>query len=131
MYARDRVTLVDRRELLRVKVMSLAEEARIIRRLEGRTWGSIREEMSAHRRGVVREESRAAHVAYGLIRGLPIDRIEVKVKTEPDWVKVEKLCKRYGPVGFKVVRRAEVSADSVRGGAGLGPHHAASGAAVA
>lgn len=108
MYAKDQTTIIDRRELLRVKLKSLAEEARIIRREESRTHGALREELSWHRRGVVRNEARATHLAYGFIRGLTRDQMEPKREpliplTTPDlWErqrmeKVNAMVKKYGP----------------------------------
>lgn len=93
MYSKDRSTVIDRREMLRVKVKSLAEEARIIRREEqrslGRTYhtgdidangrakqwhtggygGPIYKELHAHRTGELRNEARHAHLALGFIKG--------------------------------------------------------------
>lgn len=73
---------------LKVKIKSLAEEARIIRREERKALNSARYcngkqgkqteseeqyklffELKAHRQGIVREESRAALIAYAFIRG--------------------------------------------------------------
>lgn len=93
-------TLHDRREMLRVKIKSLMEEARIIRREESRTGGVLRCELSAHRRGPVRASARDSHIAYGLMRGLPLDRIERTRKSEPDWKAVRSMIKRYGPKDF-------------------------------
>lgn len=75
MYDKNTV-LIDRREMLRVKAKSLAEEAHLIRREERRTRGLLRDELRWHRTGVVRFEARATHLAYGIIRGRSIDRIE-------------------------------------------------------
>jgi len=102
MYDETRVKVVDRREMLRVKIKSLAEEARIIRREEQRTWGELRNELHNHRVGVVRREARHAHLAYGLIRGRGISQIEPGAKRPPDWKRVQALCQKYGPLGFTV-----------------------------
>lgn len=99
MYAEDRKTIVDRREMLRVKIKSLAEEARIIRREEHRSFGILREQLYLHRIGVVRRAAREAHIAYGLIRGRTFDQIEPARKTEPDWPAIRKLLTKYGPTG--------------------------------
>lgn len=67
----------DRRVMLKIKLASLAEEARIIRREEQkRLMGDIRHALWAHRTGDVRFEARAAHLAYGVLRGMPIERME-------------------------------------------------------
>lgn len=99
--------LHDRREMLRVKVKSLAEEARIIRREEQRTYGRLREELHKHRVIDVRREARAANLAYGFIRGRTHEQMEGSRKTEPDWEKVRRLCKKYGPAGYNGPPNAE------------------------
>lgn len=99
-------TIVDRREMLRVKLKSLAEEARIIRREEQRTFGALREELHRHRVDIVRKVARDTHVAYGLIRGKTIDQIEPGRKSDPDWEAVEKMVKKYGSQQAVVLRQA-------------------------
>lgn len=96
MYAKDRMTVVDRREMLRVKLKSLAEESKIIRQEERRTFGILLGELHAHRVLQVRSEARHTHIAYGLIRGRPYERIEKPLKA-PSWDKVKAMIKRYGP----------------------------------
>ena len=49
MYKQD--ALIDRREMLRVNVKSLAEEARMVRREEARTHEQLRDELHLHRVG--------------------------------------------------------------------------------
>lgn len=89
--------IIDRREMLRVKLKSLAEEARIIRREEQKITGRLRDELHLHRVNEVRKASRDTHIAYGLIRGKTIDQMEPKRYTEPDWAAIEKMVKKYGP----------------------------------
>lgn len=90
--------LIDRREMLKIKLKSLAEEARIIRKEERKTNGSLRCELSLHRRGIVREVSRNTHIAYGLIRGLKIEQIEnPKEGNAPDKAAINKMLTKYGP----------------------------------
>ena len=100
MYAKDRTTIVDRREMLRVKVKSLAVEARIIRREAQRTHGVLRDELHTHRVWLLRSEARHTHLAYGFIRGRTYLQIEPKAATAPNWERVRKMTKRYGPSGF-------------------------------
>jgi len=95
----DKHELIDQREMLKVKVKSLAEEARIIRKEERKTFGRLRNLLQKHRRGTVRQEARSSFVAYGLVKGLEYRRIENKTKTEPDWKVVERMYMRYGPRG--------------------------------
>lgn len=91
--------LKDRREMLKVKLKSLAEESRIIRVEERRTTGQLQSELNWHRRLVVRHETRATHLAYGIIRHRPLERIErpATPRTEEFWKKVRGMIERYGP----------------------------------
>lgn len=100
MYAKDKTTLIDRREMLRVKVKSLAEEARIIRREEKKSHGMIRAELYEHRIGIVRREARAACLALGLCKGRTIEQMEPTSKSKPDYKRVYELMRRYGTIGF-------------------------------
>jgi hypothetical protein len=93
--------IIDRREMLRVKVKSLAEESRIIRKEEGRTKGQIQYELHRHRVIDVRIAARHAHLAYGLIKGRSIDRMENGAKSPPKWIEVRRLLKKYGPTGVE------------------------------
>src|SRR5688500_5552827 len=61
---------------LRVNVKSLAAEARIIRQEERRAGPAYRYEMSAHRRGRLREEARYAQLALAFVRGKPYKSAE-------------------------------------------------------
>lgn len=92
--------IIDRREMLRVKIKSLAEEARIIRREEHRSTQQLRNELHNHRVGIVRYEARHAHVAYGLVKGRTVEQIEGKAKSEPDWKKIKSMIIKYGPTKF-------------------------------
>jgi hypothetical protein len=96
MYSKDG-KLMDRREMLRVKVKSLAVEARIIRKEELRTTGELREELYLHRIKDVRFAARHAHLAYGIIRGRTIEQMERTSKTPPSKGEIERLLKKYGP----------------------------------
>lgn len=89
--------IVDRREMLRVKLKSLAAEARIIRREERRARGELREELYLHRINDVRRAARSTLLAYGLIRGRTLDQMEPKRYSEPDWDAIGKMLKKYGP----------------------------------
>lgn len=111
MYAKDRTTIIDRREMLRVKLKSLAEEARIIRREESRSWGQLRDELHRHRVNEVRSEARATHLAYGFIRGLTLEQME-PTRTQnlkyshgermekALFERVRKMLQKYGPKGM-------------------------------
>jgi hypothetical protein len=104
MYAADRKTIHDRREMLRVKVKSLAAEARIIRHEEARTRGAIQAELHRHRTVDVRLEARLSVLAYGLIRGRALERMEPKTRPEnalsaAQWDRVRAMGKKFGPAG--------------------------------
>lgn len=101
MYDKDG-KLHDRREMLRVKIKSLAEEARIIRAEEKRTRGRLRDELHLHRIFDVRAAARHAHLAYGFIRGRTYEQMERKAGREPSWDEIRRLCKKYGPAGFEL-----------------------------
>jgi hypothetical protein len=89
-------TLVDRREMLKVKIKSLAEEARIIRKEEERTFGDLRDELHVHRVTVVRRACRHAILAYAIVRGVDLLKVEPIRYTEPNWADVEKMVRKYG-----------------------------------
>ncbi len=120
MYEYKTNKLIDRREMLRVKLKSLAEEARIIRREEQRTHGRLRDELHLHRVGVVREAARATHIAYGLIKGRTYEQIERTAIYGPDWAAVEKMLAKYGPKGAKIdsAKRYTHDAQELRDDAG-------------
>jgi hypothetical protein len=104
MLSKDGLTIIDRREMLKIKCLSLAAEARIIRRLEKRTRGPLREEIHLHRVRIVRDEARLSHIALGLIRGRTIDQMEAKVHPQNalkpgHWDRIRAMVKRYGATG--------------------------------
>lgn len=88
---------MDERAYLKVKIKSLAEEAKIIR-LETKhaKLGSIRLGLYLHRIHVVRPEARHTHLAYGFLRGREYHQIEPKAHTAPNWKKVRKMVEKYG-----------------------------------
>ena len=84
---------------LKVKIKSLAEEAKLIRKEElkrkGNNWSYQADNLREHRIYVVRPEARSAHFAYSFIKGVPFHEIEPKRKTEPDWKRIQELIKKY------------------------------------
>lgn len=90
---------------LKVKVLSLGAESKIIRREELRhtkrpiTQSSLR----GHRALVVRPEARHSLLAYGFLRGRPYKSIEYKCKVEPDWDKVYRIARRFKFYGAGVL----------------------------
>lgn len=113
MYSKENV-LLDRREMLRIKLFSLATEARRIRREELRTFGGLREELRDHRIKVVRTEARATVLALAIIRAKAYRDIEERADVPPNWEKVEAMLVKYGPVGTKAADAKAMIADSVK-----------------
>ena len=120
MYSKDNV-IVDRRELLRIKVNSLAAEARIIRQAERKARSpnllrqGLREEMYFHRTKFLRDEARHTHLALGLIKGRTIEQMEPKRHPEtaaPDMARINAMLAKYGP------KKPKPSAPKAHGSAG-------------
>ena len=87
---------------LKIKLKSLAEEQRIIKKEERKRkgqWAYQVHNLRSHRVDYVRPIIRATHIAYGLIRGLTYEQIENSPKTSPDWGKVKDMLKKYGNKG--------------------------------
>lgn len=101
MYSKDRSILLDRREMLRVKLKSLAAESKMIRREELKTFGLLREQLWQHRIKAVRNEARSTNIAYALVRGMPLERIEHHSETSPNWRSVRAMLRKYGPAGMQ------------------------------
>ena len=79
---------------LKVKALSLAEEARIIRRLEKDCYDLYgHNEIRDHRIQDVRREARATNLARAFLSGKYYRQIENKRKPE-NWVEFEKVKKR-------------------------------------
>lgn len=88
---------MDERIYLRVKLKSLAAEAKIIRLETKRARQiSIKNGLAEHRKGIVRFEARHTYLAYGFLRGLEYHQIEQKASEAPDWAKVKRMIERYG-----------------------------------
>lgn len=113
MYAKgsNRTEVVDRREMVRIKLKTLAYESTIIRescsttdrRGRARNFGPLEVEMRKHRLYVVRHHARLTSIAYGLIRGKALDVIEAGAKCPLDskaWASIDTMCRNYGPVGM-------------------------------
>ena len=90
----------DSRIYLKVKIKSLAAEARIIRFEEAKArkrknteW---RSGLASHRRGIVRSAARHTHLAYGFLRGRSYKQMEAKCTIKPDWKRVLTMVEKYG-----------------------------------
>lgn len=84
------------RVYLKVKILSLAAEAQIIRKEARKTKGHVRYCLNAHRKNDVRGEARSALLAYGFLRGRQYSQMESKTHKGPDWKRVEALVRKYG-----------------------------------
>ena len=88
---------MDDRTYLKVKIKSLAAEAKIIRTEEKRARRpGLRRGLEDHRKGIVRTESRHTHLAYGFIRGREYHQMESSTHETPNWEKVRKMVEKYG-----------------------------------
>jgi hypothetical protein len=90
--------MLNRIPMLKVKIKSLAEEARIIRKSEKKNAGRTRELLYLHRVQDVRKEQRASLLAYAFLRGVPYKACEPNPKVKPDWNRVRKLVGKFGTV---------------------------------
>lgn len=103
--------MYDRKPYLRVKIKSLAEEAKIIRNESARVSKRVRfaktdEEkqelmdlrcrLNEHRRWTVRREARHSLLAYALIRNKPYSSLEEKCREPPSMSRVVKVAERFG-----------------------------------
>jgi hypothetical protein len=80
---------------LKIKIKSLAAEARIIRREEKRSSGELQRQLCEHRRRVVRRAARHNLLAYSFLRGRRYEQLE-RSPFGPDWTEVSKLVVRFG-----------------------------------
>jgi len=90
---------------LRVKIKSLAEEARIIRKDETAAYDKgdyfTGNRLHTHRVIIVRREVRATLLAYQYLRGIPYAVCEGNNrKTFPNWKSVGRMIKKYGGQPF-------------------------------
>lgn len=93
-----------RRQLAKATDLTPAQRVRLERRLAAPSeralkafWG-----LRWHRQYDVRSESRASHIAYGFLNGLPYSRVEANTKSSPNWSRVEDLVKKYGEDDIRV-----------------------------
>lgn len=93
-----------RNPYLRVKLKSLAEEARIIRLEETRAIKhqkySLQASLRWHRVDTVRSEARHTLLAYQYLSGRSYDACEQPGSRPVDWKKVEAMVKKYGHMAF-------------------------------
>lgn len=96
---------------LKIKIKSLAAEARIIRHEEKKCLSAPvgyrllsdydrQESLYLHRIHVVRAECRHSLLAYGFLRGTPYRKMESTCRVPPRWSKVEDIARRFGGAEF-------------------------------
>ena len=87
-------------EALKVKIKSLAEEARIIRREEQLAKAARQTQkllsLHEHRVGTVRRASRHSQLAYGFLRYVPYEKMERVHHSQPNWQTVKKEAAKFG-----------------------------------
>jgi hypothetical protein len=87
----------DRRVQLKVKIKSLAAEARIIRNEENKGKDRLlKDDLTNHRKGIVRTEARYALLAYAFITGRKYRSQEANPRIKPSWEKVRNQAVRFG-----------------------------------
>lgn len=91
------VKVTDKRAFLKVKLKSLAAEAKIIRKEEKRNQ-RLSLELRLHRVYNVRREARLTLLAYAFIRGRTYKSVEATVRQghEPNWTRVKEMIIKYG-----------------------------------
>jgi hypothetical protein len=89
---------------LKIKIKSLAEEAKIIRKDEGIAYDNndyaLGNSLHYHRVVIVRREARATLLAYQYLRGKSYESCEGIGKTTPKWDNVKRMVKKYGGASF-------------------------------
>lgn len=90
----------DRRTYLKVKLKSLAAEAKIIRAEEKKAKKYKDQELLSglelHRKDVVRSAARHTLLAYAFIRGVPYKKVESKCEKAPDLKRIMSMIQKYG-----------------------------------
>ncbi len=107
---------------LKIKSKHLASESRIIKLEETKLKRRIRyarlksknpnslvnslNDLSSHRKAIVRSHARSTHLAYGFLRGKRYRRIEdSRTRTTPNWKEVERMIVKYGNEDQRVLKQ--------------------------
>lgn len=98
---------------LQVKLINLADEAKLIRSKEWRRLALAKKSLEnnhpetaeyhmkihaghhSHRVTVVRDEARLTNLAYGFLRGNEYCEMEERAKEEPDWNRIRRMALRF------------------------------------
>lgn len=87
---------------LRIKVKSLVDESRTIRKEANKTSGMAKWRLNHHRTSVVRVHTRHNLLAYGLLMGVPYCAMEKKCHIKPNLSTVAKHAKKFGGVSSAI-----------------------------
>ena len=98
------------RAYLKIKIKSLADEARSIRAEELKhPGGDVRTGLYLHRINVVRPEARAAQLAYAYLRNKRYRQIEATCQIAPNRKRILDLACKYGPNSDKEIVRQDIN----------------------
>jgi hypothetical protein len=92
---------------LRIKIKSLAAEAAIIRNESNKTKGMTKWGLNHHRTSVVRYHSRHNLLAYGLLRQVPYQEMEIKCDEAPDFKIISDIATRFGGNDKEIIKWLE------------------------
>jgi len=81
---------------LKIKIKSLAAEAKIIRHEARKRKGDIRWNLNNHRTSILRYHARCNLLAYAIIKHIPYNCVEKKTKTKPNFNKISSLAQKFG-----------------------------------
>lgn len=81
---------------LKIKIKSLVDESRNIRKEANKTSGMAKWRLNDHRTGIVRYHTRANLLAYGLLIGIPYNVMEKKCAEAPNFTTITKHAKKFG-----------------------------------
>lgn len=93
---------------LKIKVQSLVDEAKTIRKEANKTRGMAKWRLNHHRTAVVRPHTRLNLLAYGILRGTPYGAME-RHSNDPNWIlrnlwdKAATIAKKFGATEDQVV----------------------------
>lgn len=89
-------TDIDKLKALKVKIKSLAEESKIIKKEIKKSNIPTKDYLQLHRKFVVRPETRSALLAYRFLKGHSYLSTEIASLSEPDSERVARLVNKYG-----------------------------------
>ena len=94
---KENIPMLGGTTFLKVKVRSLAEEARIIHSMESKTHNKyLRGALFSHRKCTVAKEERDSLIAYACLRFIPYSAVEGFSSTPPDWDNVKRIIEKFG-----------------------------------